>query len=85
MPVESEKIKEILNSLENKFIYLKQGGESEDAISQAEELGDMLGSMNKLGMTTYQIDLTDENNRAILIDILKSRGSKIDEDSLSRN
>lgn len=69
----------------NKFIYLKLGGESEEMIGQAESTSEFLTGMGKLDVEAYQIDLTDEEGRKALMDLLAARGSTLTEDFVLKN
>ena len=56
--------------LTNRFILLKNGQESQGFAEKAEELGNMVSSMQKLGTKAYQIDLTDKESKDALVEYL---------------
>ena len=45
----------------------------------------MVSSMNKIGVKPYQIDMSKEENVAGVMDFLKRRNSKMDEETIKMN
>lgn len=72
-------------NLENKIIFLKHGIEKKPHLEMVEELGDNLTSMTKIGVKPYRIDVTNPENMSAIIDFLISRGSKLDEKTVTEN
>ena len=50
-----------------------------------EELGDNIASMSKIGVRPIMIDVRKPENMSALLDFLISRGSKLDEKTISGN
>ena len=48
-----EQILNMLSDLENKLVFLKHGIENEEQIAGAENLGEIIASMRKIGVKTY--------------------------------
>lgn len=80
-----EEIKEVLNTLGNRMIFMKHGIEKKNHLEDSEDLAAFVKEMKKLKMSLHSIDVSIQENKDVIVTYLKERGSFLDEKTINSN
>ena len=72
-----ENVKDVLSSLENRFIFLYHGVEKPEHMKEINLLGEYVGTMHNLDFKRYRIDMTKPGHKEAIAEYLKEKGSKL--------